>query len=118
MFDRFDPDGSGQLDKEEFFAYAAKGTGDFWGLFNRGLAAAENEMDNVLNVFKSWDKDGDGKISREELERVLVLLNPSFTKKDMSLIMKAADRNKDGVIDFEEFAQWLKEGPPKKRKGK
>lgn len=44
----------------------------------------------------------------KELENVLVMLNPSLTRGDVERAMKAAaDRN--GSVDYEEFAQWLQE---------
>eukprot|EP00440_Ansanella_granifera_P034636 gb/GFBE01037576.1/.p1 GENE.gb/GFBE01037576.1/~~gb/GFBE01037576.1/.p1 ORF type:complete len:171 (+),score=41.77 gb/GFBE01037576.1/:1-513(+) len=113
LFNRFDPDRSGALDKEEFFSWAAKGTGDLRALLRRGVAHADEAEEEILKVFESWDTDGDGYITKSELERVLVLLNPSFTKKDMTKLMKAADKNGDGKIDYEEFTAWL--GDSKKR---
>lgn len=102
MFNRFDPDRSGQLDRAELFAYAAKGTSDVRQLFKR----IEDE-EELQSAFENWDEDGDGIITKLELERVLVVLNPSFTKKDLTKLMKAVDKNGDGKIDYEEFTQWV-----------
>mmetsp|Transcript_19387 Transcript_19387/g.42346 ORF Transcript_19387/g.42346 Transcript_19387/m.42346 type:complete len:174 (+) Transcript_19387:105-626(+) len=107
LFDRFDPDGNGQLDKTEFFSYAAKGSGEVRAILRRGLVERAEEMDPVVEVFQRWDKDGDGTISKDELERVLIILNPSFTKKELNGVLKAADKNGDGHIDYQEFADWL-----------
>ncbi|CAK0845931.1 unnamed protein product [Prorocentrum cordatum] len=107
LFARFNPDGNGVLDKEEFFAYAAKGGGEVRSLINRGVLEADEGFDKVVEIFKAWDQDGDGTISKQELERVLVMLNPSFTKKELDKVMKSADTNGDGLIDYEEFAAWL-----------
>ena len=117
LFDRFDPDKSGTLDREEFFAFAAKGCGEVRNLLRHCvLASGDETVDKIVDVFKAWDKDGDGTISRDELERVFIVLNPSFTKKDLDLVMKVADRNGDGVIDYEEFADWLQDKPPANRR--
>eukprot|EP00933_Yihiella_yeosuensis_P044647 TRINITY_DN3990_c0_g1_i1.p1 TRINITY_DN3990_c0_g1~~TRINITY_DN3990_c0_g1_i1.p1 ORF type:complete len:167 (-),score=41.87 TRINITY_DN3990_c0_g1_i1:110-610(-) len=107
LFKRFDPDGSGQLDKHEFFSYAAKGGGEVRQLLKTGQLKADEGEDTILEAFKQWDVDGDGSISKTELERVLVILNPSFTKKELNKMMKAADKNRDGNIDYEEFVDWL-----------
>mmetsp|Transcript_121609 Transcript_121609/g.190802 ORF Transcript_121609/g.190802 Transcript_121609/m.190802 type:complete len:163 (-) Transcript_121609:159-647(-) len=107
LFNRFNPDGNDILDKEEFFAYCASGGGEIRSLL---LKSTNSAVEKIVEVFQAWDTDGDGTISRDELEKVLILLNPSFTKKDMNTIMKAADKNGDGLIDYEEFANWLAGG--------
>mmetsp|Transcript_112044 Transcript_112044/g.311926 ORF Transcript_112044/g.311926 Transcript_112044/m.311926 type:complete len:177 (+) Transcript_112044:78-608(+) len=109
LFQRFDTDNTGELDKEEFFAYAAKGSGEVRSLIRKGVIDEDQDpaLDKVIEVFKAWDRDGDGTIGRAELERVLIVLNPTFTKKEMDKFMKAADRNGDGVIDYQEFTDWL-----------
>jgi Ca2+-binding EF-hand superfamily protein len=114
LFGRFDPDGNGVLDKDEFFSYAAKGGGEIRGLIRKGILEADEGFDKVIEIFKAWDVDGDGTITKQELERVLVMLNPSFTKKELDKVFKAADKNGDGKIDYEEFADWLQDGPGKK----
>lgn len=115
LFNRFDPDGSGQLDQDEFFAYAAKGGGEVRSLIKKGhLEQVDEEADRVRDIFHLWDSDGNGFITKDELERVLVVLNPSFTKKEFTKMMKAADKNGDGEIDYQEFVDWLSESPTKK----
>mmetsp|Transcript_120947 Transcript_120947/g.170169 ORF Transcript_120947/g.170169 Transcript_120947/m.170169 type:complete len:170 (+) Transcript_120947:45-554(+) len=107
LFKRFDPDGSGLLDKQEFFTYAAKGTADLRALLRRSTSDGEDPAEAILQAFQAWDADQDGTISKAELERVLVVLNPSFTKKDMNKLLKGMDQNGDGIVDYEEFADWL-----------
>eukprot|EP00928_Gymnodinium_smaydae_P021993 TRINITY_DN18614_c4_g1_i1.p1 TRINITY_DN18614_c4_g1~~TRINITY_DN18614_c4_g1_i1.p1 ORF type:complete len:200 (-),score=62.06 TRINITY_DN18614_c4_g1_i1:371-886(-) len=110
IFNKFDPDNSGELDSQEFFTYAAKGAGDIKDLMNKALDAAEDleaGIEKTKEIFRSWDADGNGTISKQELERVLIMLNPSFKKTDINKMFKSADKNKDGVIDYEEFVEWL-----------
>eukprot|EP00929_Paragymnodinium_shiwhaense_P016729 TRINITY_DN12534_c0_g1_i1.p1 TRINITY_DN12534_c0_g1~~TRINITY_DN12534_c0_g1_i1.p1 ORF type:complete len:167 (+),score=59.00 TRINITY_DN12534_c0_g1_i1:94-594(+) len=107
IFKKFDPDGSGQLDSGEFFDYAAKGGGELKDIVNRSLGEAEDQLAETRKIFETWDADGSGSITADELERVLILLNPSFKKTDMKKIMKKADKNGDGQIDFNEFCDWL-----------
>ncbi|CAE8735967.1 unnamed protein product [Polarella glacialis] len=84
-------------------------------LIRNGLLEADEGVDAVLEAFRAWDVDGDGRIDPTELERVLVLLNPSFTKTDMTKMMKAIDKNKDGSIDYEEFTDWIADKKPMKK---
>lgn len=44
-----------------------------------------------------------------ELESALMALNPSVTRGDIERAMKAADKNSDGAVDYDEFAEWLQE---------
>eukprot|EP00927_Polykrikos_kofoidii_P007645 TRINITY_DN13143_c0_g1_i3.p1 TRINITY_DN13143_c0_g1~~TRINITY_DN13143_c0_g1_i3.p1 ORF type:complete len:193 (-),score=52.95 TRINITY_DN13143_c0_g1_i3:23-601(-) len=113
VFSRFDPDENGVLDKSEFFAYAAKGAGEIKDIVKK-IAANDEDGDKVQEVFQQWDVDGDGTISSQELERVLILLDPSFTKASLTKIIKAADKNGDGVIDYAEFVDWLTKSSTKK----
>eukprot|EP00434_Breviolum_minutum_P010268 symbB.v1.2.009062.t1/scaffold555.1/size222420/7 len=86
-------------------------------MLKRGLAAADESEDTILKAFEAWDVNQDGKVSKDELERVLVMLNPAFTKKDLTRLLKAMDENEDGEIDYEEFTAWIcsKHGTKKKK---
>ena len=62
-------------------------------------------------AFKAFDLDGSGKISKEELKRVL---GSNDKKKDYDYyesLIKEADSNGDGEIDYNEFvsmmSKWL-----------
>merc|ERR1719386_610523 len=103
IFNKYDDDRSGELNKEEFYSYVLKGVGDIKSIIKDG----QKGEDKIKDSFRQWDQDGSGSISKAELERVLTALNPSFTKKDIAAIIKQADKNKDGVIDYDEFVEWL-----------
>merc|ERR1712185_662722 len=89
-----DSDGSGQIDYTEFLA----------ATLDKKIYLQQRVCWSAFRVF---DKDCDGKISKEELG--LVLLNPSVgqvmhkTENALADIMKEVDANGDGYIDFEEF---------------
>merc|ERR1712003_148849 len=61
----------------------------------------------VLRHFKRLDADGDGFLDAEEL--TFLLLDMGFTghsaKDEAQKMIQHADKNGDGVIDFEEFKQ-------------
>jgi len=70
------------------------------------LEEAQNER-KVREAFSAWDTDHSGTISEEEVAVVLMKLNDKFSREDITALFKAADGNKDGVVDYEEFTQWL-----------
>ena len=44
------------------------------------------------------DKDGD--ISAEEYLRILAFYNMTYTTDEVNAILRMADENKDGIVDF------------------
>ena len=52
-----------------------------------------------METFLSWDKDGDGTVSADELKEVLAEVNPKFTEITLNKMMKEIDVNGDGVIE-------------------
>jgi len=64
----------------------------------------------IEEVFRQWDSDGNGFISKVELQAVILKLLPpgeSLTKADIDRLMVEADRNGNGRIEYHEFAEWL-----------
>lgn len=75
--------------------------------------------EDVVKVFKRFDKDGNGAITRKELSEVLTALNPEvWDSWSLERLMAPADRNGDGVLQLEEFVHWLyaalEDGKPSK----
>lgn len=62
----------------------------------------------ILEAFKVFDADGDGKISQAELIRVLTTIGEKLTEEEAKQMLEAADTDSDGQIDIEEFARVLK----------
>lgn len=62
----------------------------------------KNEESNLIEIFKSIDKNNDGKLSREELIEGSSLLGLS-EQINVDEIMKNCDLDKSGYIDFTEF---------------
>lgn len=59
----------------------------------------------AADVFKLLDQDGDGKISRPELELVFHRLGVAAGDEELSQIVAAADLDGDGCISLEEFEE-------------
>ena len=75
----------------------------------------EKEASDIAKkTFNEYDKNKDGKLSKDELrpllERVASLLNlPKATDKDIEEGMKKLDSNKNGRLEFSEFYQFFRE---------
>jgi Ca2+-binding EF-hand superfamily protein len=72
-----------------------------------------NSVDKKLEfIFKIYDKDGDGKISKDDLSHILsCLVGLNIPQEQVNQIvsrtMKEADLDKDNHLDFEEFKRAL-----------
>uniref|UniRef100_A0A7S4Q4I8 EF-hand domain-containing protein n=2 Tax=Alexandrium monilatum TaxID=311494 RepID=A0A7S4Q4I8_9DINO len=76
-----------------------------------GTGAAEGHprtpAEMVKKTFREWDSDGSGTIEKKELVRVLMRLSPSFTEDALNELFMFADKNADGVLDYEEFVDFV-----------
>ena len=50
-----------------------------------------------------FDRDGNGYLTRDELELALKMMGEEFDEKDINQFMKATDLDKDDKISFNEF---------------
>ena len=62
---------------------------------------------NLVTAFQLFDKNGDGRISVQELQEVLGVAD----KKLWSRVVQEFDSNHDGFIDFEEFKRIFLQNP-------
>ena len=96
MVNDVDTDGDGRIDFPEFLTMMSRKVHEL---------DLNKEMEEAFKVF---DKDGDGFITPAELKSVLHSLGDKLTNNEITMMMKEADLNGDGKINFHEFVQMMK----------
>lgn len=61
----------------------------------------------LLLAFKTFDKNGDGFISLDELRKGLKASGDAVTEVELSCIMARADMDGDGKVNYEEFVAMM-----------
>ncbi|XP_071723908.1 probable calcium-binding protein CML18 [Rutidosis leptorrhynchoides] len=61
--------------------------------------------DQMKQIFKMFDKDGNGYITASELESSMAKLGHALTGEELTAMIKEADADGDGMISFEEFSR-------------
>ncbi|CAN6466675.1 unnamed protein product [Victoria cruziana] len=84
-----DTDDDGFIDFNEFMAVIGMGGG-----------VQEVDMQSAFHLF---DVDGDGKISGEEVYKVLRRLGESCSLEECKRMVKRVDKDGDGKVDIQEF---------------
>jgi calcium-dependent protein kinase len=96
-FDKIDVDKSGEIDFVEFMAAAA----------NESLLLTKQ---NLKMTFDAFDKSNTGAITVVDLKAICKaeMAKKIISKRDIRRIMKEADLNGDGEIDFVEFCEMMR----------
>lgn len=61
--------------------------------------------EEILEAFKVFDKDGNGFISAAELRHVMTNLGEKLTDEEVDEMIREADVDGDGQINYEEFVK-------------
>lgn len=65
----------------------------------------DGSKEDILQAFKTFDKNGDGYITLEELRWAMTNLGEKLNDAELMEMIQAADVDGDGRLNFEEFAE-------------
>ncbi|CAM9961193.1 calcium-binding protein 7 isoform X2 [Petromyzon marinus] len=88
------------------------------GLMYRGLCSipelpegppdiSEDEVQEIREAFRVFDRDGNGFISKQELGMAMRSLGHMPSEVELAIIMQRLDMDGDGQVNFEEFMTLL-----------
>jgi len=67
----------------------------------------KTEDDVVRAAFRVWDRNGDGVISKREIQGLLRHQMPNLTARQIRVLTDVMDTDDDGTIDYDEFIDFL-----------
>ncbi|CAE8709385.1 unnamed protein product [Polarella glacialis] len=97
MINEVDADGNGTIDFPEFLSLMA-----------RKMKDTDTE-EELIEAFKVFDRDGNGFISAAELRHVMTNLGEKLTDEEVDEMIREADVDGDGQINYEEFVKMMME---------
>merc|ERR1712113_1378708 len=82
-----------------------------------GASAAKDKKAAILEAFKALDKDGDGKMTKDEVKEFLQKEDKeTFTDEVCEALYKDANADDDGAITVKEFTAWLEKAEEEEKK--
>eukprot|EP00286_Rhodomonas_abbreviata_P015258 CAMPEP_0181322842 /NCGR_PEP_ID=MMETSP1101-20121128/19450_1 /TAXON_ID=46948 /ORGANISM="Rhodomonas abbreviata, Strain Caron Lab Isolate" /LENGTH=508 /DNA_ID=CAMNT_0023430795 /DNA_START=99 /DNA_END=1623 /DNA_ORIENTATION=- len=100
MLKRFDVRNTGEIDFDEFCIMMGP------AYYMRKESAHEHESE-LANIFDAFDLQRTGTINPAELKEILSRLGTKLTDEELNDMVRQADSNSDGVIDYPEFKAFL-----------
>lgn len=95
MIYEVDADNNGTIDFPEFLT-----------MMVRKLKDTDSE-EEIREAFKVFDRDNNGYISVTELRHVMNAIGEHLTDEEVDEMMREADQNGDGRIDYNEFVMLM-----------
>jgi len=95
MIAEVDVDHNGKMDLMEFIMMMHNQVGN------------TDTMEEMKMAFRAFDTDGDGKVSKEEFRLCMLNFGERFSEDEIEEMVKQADTDDDGSIDFSEFVYMI-----------
>jgi len=70
------------------------------------LVASSQTIQRIEHAFRTYDKDGDGRISVAEFQQIVFEVGQTLTTQEAAQALHEIDKNGNGVIEPIEFALW------------
>jgi len=93
--------GSGTVDFNEFLRMMSLSQYHVNRMQGREHARNSEELEEMRQAFRVFDIDGNGVIDENELKVTMFNLGENLSDSDVKQMIKLADRNGDGKIDYE-----------------
>lgn len=97
MIHEVDEEGKGAINFNEFLKVMAQ-----------KLQVDSDEDEDIIEAFKVFDQNQDGFVSVDEMRKVLSGFGLSMPKHEIEDMFNHVDEDKDGQLNFEEFAALMK----------
>ncbi|XP_062214628.1 calmodulin-like protein 4 isoform X1 [Phragmites australis] len=97
MMSEVDTDGNGIIDFQEFLSLIA-----------RKMKDGDGDEEELKEAFEVLDKDKNGFISPTELRMVMTNLGEQMTDEEVEQMIKEADTDGDGQVNYDEFVLMMK----------
>jgi len=73
-----------------------------------GRKISANFEEEMKMAFKMFDKDENGYIEKDELKQMMAKLGEKLTDGEIDEMMKEADTDNDGRVNYNEFLAMMK----------
>lgn len=64
------------------------------------------DNEELREIFSHFDTDSNGVIDRAEFGNLMRALDEQIPEKEIELGLGVLDENRNGLIEFDEFARW------------
>ena len=65
-------------------------------------------MVRVLDLFREWDENGDGTVSKQEFQRAMPMLGLQVPREEVALLFDSWDPDGSGMLELTELSRILK----------
>lgn len=110
VFREIDVNHDGEVDYKEFLSWGLAQSRKSLTLAERINVNRDAPEDALRTLFRKFDIDGNGMISKKELGTILRGMLPELSQADCDRIFRMADADRDGSVSYNEFLRMMFSG--------